>query len=484
MSELPTDRLVKRPLVPRQKATPESRKALISGATGSVLEWFDFALYGAMAATVFPVIFFSGQSQSMAALMSFATFGVGIFARPLGGVVFGYLGDKIGRRTVLIVTFIAMGLSSTAIGLLPGYAAIGFAAPVILVLLRFAQGFALGGEATGAQLMTMEHAAKDRRGFYTAVMAMGSPASQVLANLLLTVLAGVLSTEAFYSWGWRLPFLLSVLLVLVGIYIRLKVEETPVFKAGQKDAPKESVGPHIVVKNYWRIMLKLMTAYAPIIVTFYVVSVFGISYMTNGGMTEGQAFSVIMVANLFAVFAILLGGRLADVYGRIKILLIGGIGCLLGAFVYFPVVDSNNFPLILVTTSLIMVFAQFGNGGHGALFAEAFRTEHRYTGAALTLTGANLLFAAPLPFIASWMTYTLTDGNTMPITILWIVVIVGAIVVMLRMKEGPTLEGEKQEFGRYVTPEMAEQFTEGPADTTPNVEETESPAAIHSVNHS
>lgn len=484
MSERTTKPLVKRPLVPRKKASPESRKALLSGATGSVLEWFDFALYGAMAATVFPVVFFSGQSESVAALMSFATFGVGIFARPLGGIIFGYLGDRIGRRTVLIITFIAMGLASTAIGILPGYAAIGLVAPVILVILRFIQGFALGGEATGAQLMTMEHAQKDRRGFYTAVMAMGSPASQVVANLLLTVLAGVLSTEAFYSWGWRMPFLLSILLVLVGIYIRLKVEETPVFKAERKNSATNPAGPHVVIRLYWRTMLKLMVAYAPIIVTFYIVSVFGISYMTGSGMTEGQAFSVIMVANIFAVLAILLGGRLADVYGRIRILLIGGVGCLLGALIYFPVVDSQNFPLILITTSLIMVSAQFGNGGHGALFAEAFQTEHRYTGSALTLTGANLLFAAPLPLIASWLTYTLTDGKTLPITMFWIGIIVISIVLMLRMKEGPTLEGETQVFGRYVTPEMAEQFTEGAADSTPNTEQPDNPSPLRTVDHS
>ena len=188
-----------------------------------------------MAATVFPMLFFNDMSPAIALLASFATFGVGFVARPLGGIVFGHLGDRLGRRKILLTTFILMGVASMVIGLLPPHSAIGIAAPALLVLMRFIQGIALGGEATGAQLMTMEHAPADRRAFYGALMAMGSPISQVAANLMLAVLSGVLSPDAFLSWGWRVPFLLSILLVAVGIYIRLKVEETPVFKEGMQE---------------------------------------------------------------------------------------------------------------------------------------------------------------------------------------------------------------------------------------------------------
>jgi MFS family permease len=458
MSPTPQPGYVRRPTVRRAPAEPQARRAVVSGTAGSVLEWFDFAVYGAMSATVFPVVFFAEMTPSVALLASFATFGVGIFARPLGGIVFGHFGDKIGRRAVLLTTFIMMGVSSAAIGLLPPYASIGFLAPLLLVLMRFVQGFALGGEATGAQLMTMEHAPKDRRAFYAALMSMGSPASQVMANLLLAVLSGVLADDAFFAWGWRLPFLLSLALVAVGIYIRLKVEETPIFKEGAKHLEKESSTPATVIRGHWKTMLRLILAYSPIVVTFYVISVYGISYMTAHGLTKSQAFTIVMISNLLSVGAIFVGGRVADVWGRRNVLMLGGAGCLLASVVFFPIVDLQSFPLTLVTVAFALVFAQFGNGGFGALFAEAFPTQVRYTGSALSLTGANLFFAAPAPFLASWLT-TVSGGSNVPITVIWFGVIVVALAVMARMKEGPTLEGEPQHFGRYVPRAVAEAMT-------------------------
>ncbi len=320
---------------------------------------------------------------------------VGFFARPLGGIVFGHLGDRIGRRKILLATFLSMGAASLVIGLLPTYESIGFLAPLALVLMRFVQGFALGGEATGAQLMTMEHAPTDRRAFYGALMAMGSPVSQVAANLMLAVLSGVLSEQAFLAWGWRVPFLMSILLVAVGIYIRLKVEETPVFKEGLKELANESTNPGVVIKKHWVTMLRLILAYSPIVITFYIVSVFGISYLTTHGFTQSQTFTIIMISNFLSVIAIWWGGRLADVYGRRKILMLGSAGTLVAALIFFRVVNTGNFPLTLAIVAFAQVSAQFGNAGFGALFAEAFPTHMRYTGSALSLTGANLIFAAP-----------------------------------------------------------------------------------------
>lgn len=440
---------VKRPPRTRTPASPQAKRAVVSGTFGSALEWFDFAVYGAMSATVFPVVFFNKLDPGIGLLASFAAFGVGFFARPLGGIVFGHLGDRFGRRKILLTTFILMGVASMIIGLLPPYSAIGYIAPLALVLMRFIQGIALGGEATGAQLMTMEHAPADRRSFYGALMAMGSPISQVLANLLLAVLSGVLSEEAFLAWGWRVPFLLSIFLVAVGIYIRLKVEETPVFKEGAKETATEPINPAIVMKTQGVTILRLILAFAPIVITFYIVSVFGISYLTSHGFTQSQTFTIIMVSNFLSVIAIWWGGRLSDVYGRRKILMIGSTGTLLAAFIFFPVVNLRSFPLALAVVAFALVSAQFGNAGQGALFAEAFPTRMRYTGSALALTGSNLIFAAPAPFLASWL-MTISSGNTVSITIFWVVTIVAALINMLLMGDGKTLEGKSHRFGQHV----------------------------------
>ncbi|MCA4131623.1 MFS transporter [Arthrobacter sp. M4] len=440
---------LKRPVRTRTPAPRQAKRAVVSGTFGSALEWFDFAVYGAMSATVFPVVFFNKLDPVIGLLASFATFGVGFFARPLGGIVFGHLGDRFGRRKILLTTFILMGAASMIIGLLPPYSSIGFIAPLALVLMRFIQGIALGGEATGAQLMTMEHAPEDRRSFYGALMAMGSPISQVLANLMLAVLSGVLSGEAFLSWGWRVPFLLSIFLVAVGIYIRLKVEETPVFKEGVREVAAEQTNPGTVMKSHGLTILRLILAFAPIVITFYIVSVFGISYLTSHGFSQSETFTIIMISNFLSVIAIWWGGRLSDVYGRRRILMIGSAGTLLAAFIFFPVADLGSFPLALGVVAFALVSAQFGNAGQGALFAEAFPTHMRYTGSALALTGANLIFAAPAPFLASWL-MTITAGNTVSITIFWVVTIIAALINMLFMGDGRTLEGKPHRFGRYV----------------------------------
>ncbi|MFB7225778.1 MFS transporter [Streptomyces sp. NPDC056227] len=453
MSQPPAP-LVKRPLRPTASAPPQAKKAVASGTFGSALEWFDFAVYGAMSATVFPTLFFNEMDPAMGLLASFATFGVGFFARPLGGIVFGHLGDRIGRRKVLLTTFLTMGIASLVIGLLPPHSTIGFAAPLLLMVMRFIQGFALGGEATGAQLMTMEHAPKDRRAFYGALMAMGSPVSQVLANLMLAVLSGVLSEEAFISWGWRVPFLLSLLLVVVGIYIRVKVEETPVFQQGVKERAQETPNPAAVIRSHGWTIARLMLAYSPIILTFYIVTVFGLSYLTGLGFTRSQTFTIVTVANFLSAVAIWWGGRLADVYGRRKILLTGSAGTLLAALVFFPLADLGSFPIALAIVAFALVSAQFGNAGQGALFAEAFPTHMRYTGSALALTGANLVFAAPAPFLASWLT-SLSNGSTISITIFWVVTTVAALINMYLMSDYKTLEGAEHTFGRHVPQEPA-----------------------------
>lgn len=428
------------------KATPQARRALASGTLGSALEWFDFSIYGALSATIFPQLFFGDMSSSNAALAAFATFGVGFVARPLGGVVFGYLGDKIGRRSVLMVTLVMMGVASLIIGLLPTAAAIGFLAPLILVLMRFIQGFSLGGEATGAQLMTMEHAPKDRRAFYAAMMTMGSPISQVLANLSLAGLSFALSPEDFLAWGWRLPFILNIGILIIGIYIRFRVEETPIYREGAA-AGNVAIHPLAVLKNHGLTILRLMLSYAPFAITFYFIIIFGISYMTNTlNYGTSETFTIIMIANLVSILAIWAGGRTADRIGRRPVFLIGCTVCLVAALLFFPIVGLGSFPLTLLITTVATSAVQFANATQGAMFAEAFPTQVRYSGSALAFTGANLVFSAPAPFVATWL-LSLGHGPS-PITAVWVVLIVIGLIMIFLGKEGKSLEGAAQSFGR------------------------------------
>ena len=423
--------------------TRQSRRALASGAFGATLEYFDFALYGAMAATVFPAVFFERSDPSAALLASFATFGVGVVARPLGGIVFGYLGDRLGRRNVLLATFLLMGVATTAIGLIPGYAAVGFVAPTILVALRFLQGFALGGEATGVQLMTMEHAPPDRRAFYGAVLGMGSPISQVAANSVLAVLSGTLSESAFLAWGWRVPFLLSVLLVAVGIYVRLRVEETPLFRV--QVAGEARPGPMSVVRLHGVTILRLMLGFAPITLTFYLVTVFGISHLTAHGFSSSETFTILMVANALATGAAFCGGRLADRIGRRQVLLIGSSVTLVSAGSFFPAVTTRDFTTVLLVVVIASCGAQFGNAAQAALFAEAFPTHLRYTGSALGLTGVNLVFAAPTPFLCAWLVGV---GGVTAVAGYWIGVIILAMITVALLPDGRSLEGLPLAFAR------------------------------------
>lgn len=375
------------------------RRAALSGAFGSALEWFDFAIYGALSATLFPQLFFSGLGEAGATLASFATFGVGFVARPLGAIVFGYLGDRVGRRPILLTTLIIMGAASVAIGFLP--TGQGFTVAGILVLLRFVQGFSLGGEATGAGLVTMEHAAANRRGIFGSLTTIGSPLSQVLANLTLLVLSSTLSETDWQAWGWRIPFFAGILLVGMGLYIRLKLEETPAFVV-QQETQQGSANGLAVLRSHPLRVLQLTFGWVGVTLTFYLIAVFGLSYLGNVvGMSTTQTFTILMVGNGISVIAGLVGGRTSDHIGRKKTLLIGAVGCVVGVALFFPVANTGAFFGSMVVVTLALSSVQFAFGAQPAFFAEQFPTDVRYSGSALALTFSNLVFAAPAPLGAA-----------------------------------------------------------------------------------
>lgn len=380
-------------------------RAVAAATIGTALEWFDFTLYGALAATILPKLFFPAMEPTSALLASLATFGVGLAARPLGAIICGHLGDKLGRRNLLLGTVTIMGLSSVLMGLLPTYAQIGVWAPVLLVLLRILQGFALGGESTGAQLMAIEHASPDRRGKYSGLLGLCSPLSQILANGVLLLLASTMSAESFDAYGWRVPFLLSFILVIVGVYIRLKVNETPAFVALRKSQVAQAGSPlRDALRLHAKTVLRWMLFFCGPAAIFYLIVVFSLSYITKTLEVPKQTgFLLLMGANVCAIAGALAGGMLSDKIGRKKALAIGSIATLLILFVYFQILDTKSFLPMLAIMGLFLGFTQFQSGIQPVAFAEAFPTNVRYSGSALAYTGANLIAGGPMPVVAVWL---------------------------------------------------------------------------------
>lgn len=422
------------------RLTPMARRAAISSTLGSALEWIDFTAYGAIAATVLPSQFFPTMDPGTAILASFATFGVGFFARPAGGVVLGILGDRLGRKNVLLYTLILMGVASFLIGLLPTYSSIGLWAPALLVLLRFLQGFALGGESTGAQLLTMEHAPPNRRGFFGSLINIGAPTAQVLSNAMLFLIAAVLTDEQFNSFGWRIPFLMSLLLVLLGVYIRLKVEETPAFqhmKEHEAAAPagKAPLKRSKVLQRYGATILRLLLFWGGPTACFYVITVFSLSYVTKQvGVSNQTAFMCLMGANLVAVVTTVVGGALSDRFGRKPPLIVCSLIMVAIAVAYFPMISTGNAFLIFLAMAIFAGSIQAQSGILPAFFAEPFPTSVRYTGSALAYTGANLAFGGPAPFVAAWLMQA-SGGQVWVLAVGCVALIVLSLIALLASPE-------------------------------------------------
>jgi MFS family permease len=411
-----------------------ARRAAVSSSLGSALEWLDFTAYGAVSATILPKLFFPTLDPASAVLASFATFGVGFFARPAGGIIFGLIGDRIGRKNVLLCTFLMMGLSSLLIGLMPPYAMIGVWAPILIVLLRFLQGFALGGESTGAQLFTMEHAPGDRRGLYGSFINMAAPASQILANGLLFIMSWALTDQQFLQIGWRIPFLLSVFLIVLGLYLRARVDETPAFEALRE---RQAAGTIITSTPPRSItVLRLLVFWAGPASCYYIVTVYSIAFLaSHTSLSTGTVFLCLTAANLVAVVATLVGGASTDRFGR-KPPLIVASAIMLGISVfYFTLLSTGNAILVFAAMSLFIGSIQAQSGILPAFFAEQFPTSARYAGSALAYTGANFLFAGPTPFVAAWVMQHSAGGSTTGLAIMCVTLVSLSFAALLLSPE-------------------------------------------------
>lgn len=430
-----------------------ARRAVAGATVGTALEWFDFALYGVVAATIFPKLFFPSLDPTASLLASLASFWAGLAARPLGAIVCGILGDRWGRRNLMLITVSVMGVSSFLMGLLPTYQQVGIFAPILLVSLRIVQGFALGGESTGAQLMAVEHASPEHRGIYSGLLGICSPLSQILANMTLFALAGMLSAEDFESFGWRIPFLASFVLVLLGIYIRMKVSETPAFEALRKQGQQQGKqqGKRVrganplgtVLRHHWKTALRLTLFFCGPAALFYLIVVFSLSYLTrNLGMPKQTGFMLLMVANVCAIVGALAGGYLSDRIGRKRALLVGSFCTLVCCLIYFPILNQGSLGMTMAVMGAFLGFTQFQSGIQPVWFAESFPTEARYTGSALSYSGANLLTGGPMPIIAVALLQAF-NGSPWAIVVVCGSLNVLSFVMILTSREtkGTSLEG-------------------------------------------
>ncbi|ROP37381.1 MFS transporter [Saccharothrix texasensis] len=419
-------------------------KVVIASLIGTTIEWYDFFLYGSAAALVFNKLFFPTADPLNGTLLAFTTYAIGFLARPLGGLVFGHFGDKIGRKKLLVLSLVLMGGATFAMGLLPTYAAIGVAAPLLLTLLRLIQGFALGGEWGGAVLIVSEHGSAERRGFWASWPQAGVPMGNLLATAVLAVLAAVQTDEAFLSWGWRVPFLLSGVLVLIGLWIRLSVSESPVFLEAQKkaEASKLKEKPPIVavVRDHWREVLIAMGARMAENVSYYVITAFILVYITSElGMPRSAGLNAVLIASFVHLVTIPLWGALSDRIGRRTTYLIGTVGIGLWMFVFFALLDTKSFfPMTLaVTVGLFLHGAMYGP--QAAFFSELFGTKVRYSGASIGYQLASIGAGAVAPLIATALLAAYDSSFPIVLYVLAMCVLTVIAVVVAKETKGSSL---------------------------------------------
>jgi MHS family shikimate/dehydroshikimate transporter-like MFS transporter len=369
------------------------RRVATASMAGTVLEWYDFFLYGFAAVLVFPELFFPAFDPLVSRLAALATFLVGFIARPLGGVVFGHFGDRIGRKAMLIITIAVMGGGSFLIGCVPTYQSIGVAAPILLVVLRFVQGLGLGGEWGGAVLMTVEYSPPDRKGFWGSIVQVGSPAGQALAVTVLFGASLLLSEDAFLSWGWRVPFLLSAVLLVLGLYIRLKIVETPAFRKIQQEATIVRLPIVEAIRRHPKALLRtLLTYVGGITVPFYITWVYLVGYLTmEVEVNRTSVLFGVVIANVLLIVATVAGGALSDRVGRRPVCIGSLLLVALFAFPTFWIADLGG-PIAAFFAMLLLGFpVWFIWGALPAFFSELFPTQIRYSGMSLGAQAATII---------------------------------------------------------------------------------------------
>ena len=388
------------------------RRVAMTSLAGTSIEWYDFFLYGTAAAVIFPKAFFPQDLPTMVLLIiSFSTLAVGFLARPLGGIVFGHFGDRIGRKRTLVVALMMMGVATTLIGLLPTYSSIGIAAPLMLVALRFVQGFAIGGQWGGAMLLVTESAPANERGWYGAYAQAGAPIGVILANLAFIGVSSSMSDEAFMDWGWRLPFIASIVLIGISMYIQLKIEDTEAFRSLSDAQTDSDTVPQVVerspvivaIRKYPKRIMLAAGAFLSVQVTFYILIAFVIAYGMNSPSVElsrDTMLTAVLIAAAFMVPTQFYFSGLSDRIGRKTVYRWGAILTGVWGFALFPLIDTGSPILICVAITMGLLFLGMQYGPQAAYFTELFSTEVRYSGASLGYQIGAIIGGALAPTIA------------------------------------------------------------------------------------
>lgn len=404
------------------------RKVVISALVGASLEWYDFFLYGVVAGIVFNKLYFPAGDITVSTMLAYATFAVGFLTRPLGGVIFGHFGDRLGRKSMLVITLMIMGVATFLIGLIPTYDQIGIAAPLLLLLMRVMQGIGLGGEWGGAVLMAYEYAPKEKRGFYASLPQIGLAIGLCLASGVVALLSWLLTDAQFMAWGWRVAFLLSGVMVMVGMYIRLSVQETPEF-AAVKAHNAESRIPFVdMMRRYPGNVLKGMGARYIDGVFFNIFGVFSINYLTNTvKISRTDALLGVMCAAVVMIITIPYFGRLSDRIGRTKVFMWGSIVTALSAFPAFWLMTHSEGNVTLVWLSIVVplgiLYAAI-YGPEAALFCDLFDAKVRYTGISFVYQFSGIFASGITPMVA---TALLKTGDGEPWLVCLYVVFAGAV---------------------------------------------------------
>lgn len=432
----------------RRPSEREIRRVVASSFLGTSLEWYDFFLFGTTAAIVFAPLFFPSESTTAATLGAFAAFAVGFIARPFGAVLFGHFGDRLGRKGTLIATLVLMGLATTLMGVLPDYHTAGVIAPVLLTVLRFAQGLATGGEWGGATLMALEFAPPEKKGLYASIVQMGSPVGNILSTGAVTLFVSV-SGEGFLVWGWRVPYLLSIVLIIFALWMRVGLKESPRFERLLDEKEVEKMPVVELIAKAWPRVLVATGAYLFGIAGFFMMTTFGISYITNIVEIDPQiALNAIIVGAVAELFTLWLAGRLSIRWGPARTTILGyALAAIFGAPFFF-LLDTGDFVVISIAYVLGLGIAGIPYGPVGAVMNRLFPARYNYSGLAVSANLAGLI-SGFMPYIATSVMAATDEsvwGPTVLITGIAIISLVATIIAhrMIRAEEAGILIGIRE----------------------------------------